>query len=199
MMKPEILGEGASFEGMPYSYFLIELLNEFNNRFQAAANAFFKKISWKQCFLLTCITYFKEPPVIKQLAELIGCSHQNTKQILLKLEKSGYVRFLQDKTDKRKQRVILTEQAEAFQREHNKESAELMAQLFLGINAPELKTTMETIIKLHVNLKAIEEKQDAKISEKPGDTGNNDLADEKYQQKQTERNADETEQKTTEY
>lgn len=159
MLKPGIFGEGVSFEGMPYSYFLIELLNEFNNRFQAAADAFFKEISWKQCFLLTCITFFKEPPVIKQLAELTGCSHQNTKQLLIKLEKGGYVRLLQDKADKRKQRVVLTEQAREFQKENDKESAELMTQLFSGVNASELKTTMETIIKLHVNLKAIEEKK----------------------------------------
>src|SRR5690606_30690673 len=42
---------------------------------------------------------------IKELAEIMGISHQNVKQILLKLEKKGFVRISVDEQDKRKQRI----------------------------------------------------------------------------------------------
>ena len=40
---------------------------------------------------------------VKELAEIMGSSHQNVKQILLKLEKKGVVYITADERDKRKQ------------------------------------------------------------------------------------------------
>lgn len=44
----------------------------------------------------------------------MGSSHQNVKQILLKLEKKGFVTIIVDKNDKRKQRIELTDYCRDF-------------------------------------------------------------------------------------
>lgn len=48
-------------------------------------------------------------PELSRVAEIMGSSHQNVKQILNKLEDKGYVKTVLDEQDKRKQRIILTE------------------------------------------------------------------------------------------
>lgn len=100
--------DNVDFTGIESSYFLLGLLSAFENRFQAFADQAMQEISWKQFFAIICINLCKEKPTIKELAEIMGSSHQNVKQILLKLEKKGFVQIAVDKADKRKQRIGLT-------------------------------------------------------------------------------------------
>ena len=79
----------VDFSGIPSDYYLIGLLSAFENRFQAVADNLMKEISWKQFFAIICINMCKEPPTLKELSDVLGSSHQNVKQILLKLEKKG--------------------------------------------------------------------------------------------------------------
>lgn len=81
-------------------YFLLGLLSAFDNRFQAMADKTMEEISWKQFFAIICINLCKENPTIKELAEIMGSSHQNVKQILLKLEKKGFVKITLDEKDR---------------------------------------------------------------------------------------------------
>lgn len=155
MVNGEAFGEGVNFEGMPAPFFLIGLLNEFNNRFQAAGDAFFKEVSWKQGFLINCITFFKEPPTVRQLADLVGCSHQNTKQMLNKLEKGGFVELLQDENDKRKLRIILTHKTAVLREKYSGASAEFMQQLFGNVTEQEIGAAIGTIMKLDSRLKEL--------------------------------------------
>ena len=84
----EVINSGkVDFTGIEQSYFLLGLLSAFDNRFQAVADGTMQEISWKQFFAIICINMCKEKPTIKELAEIMGSSHQNVKQILLKLEK----------------------------------------------------------------------------------------------------------------
>lgn len=140
-------------EEMDNSFFLIGLLNEFMNRFQTVGDSFFEVISWKQCFVLICINLFKAPPTLKELSELMGSSHQNIKQMLIKLERAGYVEFVPDENDKRKQRIILTRQTEEFIGKHDEPSEIFMKQLFKNVDEDSLKITVDTILKLDEQLK----------------------------------------------
>ena len=86
----EVINSGkVDFTGIEHSYFLLGLLSAFDNRIQAIADSTMQEISWKQFFAIICINMCKEKPTIKELAEIMGSSHQNVKQILLKLEKKG--------------------------------------------------------------------------------------------------------------
>lgn len=142
-----------AFKEMDDRYFLIGLLNEFINRFQTVGDSLFKEMSWKQCFLMMCIMNFEQPPTLKELSIVMGCSHQNTKQMLLKLEKTGYVKMVIDESDSRKQRILLTEKAYLFAKTYHDISSQHVDQLFANIDSEKLAITIETIRQLDNQLK----------------------------------------------
>lgn len=85
------------------------------NMLQFISDRSFKEdnLTTKQWMLLaTMEKFFDEPPGIKDLARKMGLSHQNVKQLALKLEKSGFVRLIKDDKDKRISRIHRTDKVE---------------------------------------------------------------------------------------
>ena len=113
-IKEVIQNGNVDFTGIEAPNFLLGLISAFENRFQAVADNAMQEISWKQFFAIICINMCKMPPSIKELAEIMGSSHQNVKQILLKLEKKGFVTITVDEKDRRKQRIELTDYCREF-------------------------------------------------------------------------------------
>ena len=147
-----VKSDKLDFEGIPSSYYLLGLLSAFENRFQAMADSLMKEISWKQFFAIVCINMCKQAPTIRELSEVLGSSHQNVKQILLKLESKGFVEFKEDAEDNRKQRIVLTTKCRNFCEKNNEMSMKVMAKMFEGISEKDLKTTIKTITKIEKNL-----------------------------------------------
>ena len=141
MLIEEVMQNGnVDFSNIPSNYYLLGLLSAFENRFQAMADNTMQEISWKQFFAIICINMCKEPPTLKELSDILGSSHQNVKQILLKLEKKSFIQFQTDDADKRKQRIVLTDYCREFC-ERNDEMS---------------KSIMEKIIKIEKNLRGYE-------------------------------------------
>ena len=157
-----INSENVDFAGVESSYFLIGLLSAFENRFQAVADNAIKVISWKQFFAVICINMCKEKPTVKELAEIMGSSHQNVKQILLKLKKKGFVQITTDEKDKRKQRIELTDYCREFCAKNDAMSAMAIGKMFEGISQEQLQATIQTIVKIEDNLKKLETLQEIK-------------------------------------
>ena len=147
----------SGISGIESSYFLIGLLSAFENRFQAVADSTMKEISWKQFFALICINMCKEKPTVKELAEIMGSSHQNVKQILLKLEKKGFVSITADESDKRKLRIELTEYCKEFCAKNDEMAMNMMRKMVEGVSNEQLQVTIQTIIHIEDNLKEIRE------------------------------------------
>ena len=148
----------VEFGQMPPQAFLLGLLSAFDNRYQAAADKYFKEITWKQFFAIICINLCKETPTLNDLSEVLGSSHQNVKQILLKLESKGFVSMKTDEKDKRKQRFFVTDKCRKFMEENDNQSrtsAQVVEQIFEGIDEKNLAVTIDTIIKMERNLKKI--------------------------------------------
>lgn len=143
------------FSDIPSGYFLIGLLSAFENRFQAMADKAIGEISWKQFFAIVCINMCKEAPTLGELSDIMGSSHQNVKQILNKLEDKGFIRFEADATDRRKQRIVLTDTCKAFCSANDKKSENIMARMFADISEGELKNTILTIMKIEDNMKGL--------------------------------------------
>lgn len=139
-------------ENIGASYYLIGLINRFNNSFQAAADNIFEELSWKQIFFMNGVALFENAPTIRDMADLLGCSHQNAKQILSKLEKQRFVEVYQDSTDKRKQRIMLTEKAVEFRRYYDEPSEQAMQSIFENISKDELRTTISVFTRLNKNV-----------------------------------------------
>ena len=146
----------VDLSNMDNKFFLIGVLNEFMNRFQATADKSFEEISWKQCFTLNCIRFFNEPPTLKELSDMLGSSHQNTKQILLKLEKNEYVKMIPDLKDRRKQRIIVTEKVNELDHKYSRMSEEMMSELFGVVNEEMIQTTINTIVQLSNKLERMQ-------------------------------------------
>lgn len=151
-----INAEELHFEGMDASLFLLGLLSAFENRYQAKADSFFEEISWKQFFAIICINLCKESPTIKELAEIMGSSHQNVKQILIKLENKGFVEIIADEQDKRKQRIVLTEKTMIFCEEHEEGSQRIIKKIFEGIDIENIEIVIKTLLQMEKNLKEAE-------------------------------------------
>lgn len=143
----------VEFGKMPPAPFLIGLLSAFENRFQTVADSLFEEITWKQFFAIICINLCKESPTINELSDVMGSSHQNVKQILLKLEKKGFVEMFSDEEDRRKQRIVTTKKCNDFCKKNDKESQIRLAQMFEGVSEEQLLVTIETILQMERNLK----------------------------------------------
>ncbi len=154
-IKEVISSDKVDFTGVELAYFLIGLLSAFENRFQAVADSAMKEISWKQFFAIICISMCKDKPTVKELAEIMGSSHQNVKQILLKLEKKGFVYITVDEKDKRKQRIELTGYCREFCDKNDEMSANIMKKMFAGVSEEQLQMTIQTIIQIEDNLKEL--------------------------------------------
>ena len=148
----------VEFGQMPPQAFLLGLLSAFDNRYQAAADKYFKEITWKQFFAIICINLCKEPPTLNDLSEVMGSSHQNVKQILLKLESKGFVSMKTDDKDKRKQRFFVTDKCRNFLEENDNQSrtsAQIIEQVFEGVDENSLAVTIDTIMKMERNLEKV--------------------------------------------
>lgn len=151
-IKEVIRSDKVDFTGIELSYFLLGVLSAFENRFQAVADQAMKEISWKQFFAIICINMCKSSPTVKELAEIMGSSHQNVKQILLKLEKKGFVRIAVDEKDKRKQRIELTDYCREFCEKNDEMSAHIVKKMFEGISEEQIQGTIQTIIQMEDKL-----------------------------------------------
>ena len=148
----------VNFGDMPPQPFLLGLLSAFDNRYQAAADAYLKEITWKQFFAIICINLCREAPSLNELSDIMGSSHQNVKQILLKLEKKGFVSAVPDEKDKRKQRVLVTDKCREFleQNDNNgRQSQYVIGRIFDGIDEKSLQATIQTIMKMERNLSGL--------------------------------------------
>jgi len=148
-----IKSDQVDFTGIEAPYFLIGLLSAFENRFQTIADSAMHEMSWKQFFAVICINMCKEAPTLKELSDILGSSHQNVKQILLKLEKKEFVQFKQDETDKRKQRILLTDKCKEFCEKNDEMSRAVMYKMFEGVSEKDIEITIQTIIHIESNLK----------------------------------------------
>lgn len=143
------------FSGIPTSYYLLGLLSAFENRFQAVADASMEVISWKQFFAIICINLCKTPPTLRELSDILGSSHQNVKKILLKLQQRGFVEFVPDESDRRKQRIVLTERCLRFCEKTDETGGRIMEEMFRGIPEEDLEATIRTITNIGRNLDSV--------------------------------------------
>ena len=144
--------EKIDFTGIQSRQFLIGLLSAFDNRFQAVADSFFEEITWKQFFAIICVNLCKTPPTLNELSDIVGSSHQNVKQILLKLENKGFIEMISDETDRRKKRVHLTSQCFEFCQRNEDKSQQEINKMFEGISEEQLAVTIQTILQMERNL-----------------------------------------------
>lgn len=109
-------------------------------------------ITVKQWMLLITITsLYREPPTIKQVAGVMGTSHQNVKQIALNLQKSGFLRLEKDANDARATRLVTTEAVRAFGEQTSQAGNAFMGEAFAGIDEADLRGAKNVLLTLWQN------------------------------------------------
>ena len=138
---------------MPPQFGLFGFLFAFMNRLQAAVDSFYKEISCRQWFLLACMNlYSKEAPTANDLAETMGCSRQNVKEILNALVKKEILVLKQDENDKRKQRIYLTSKQKRLAKKYQNKEMDFLELLYKGISDDEIKNVFQIISRMEKNL-----------------------------------------------
>ncbi len=143
-------------EGYDNEHIFIGTLMALSNRMQAVGDSFYQEITFKQFFLLICLNLFRgNAPTINELSDIMGSSHQNVKQLILKLEKSGFISTYVDPEDRRKLRVAMTDKIEWLNEKYDKSIREFFQAMYQNVNAEELSITVKTISKIERNIETM--------------------------------------------
>lgn len=105
-------------------------------------------------FLLTAVleNSFDSPPTIKDVAREMGSSHQNVKQVALKLEQKGLLVFEKDKKDARVTRLKLTDEIYEFSKLTQSKAISFTQALFKGIEKDDVSKARAVLQKMLSNL-----------------------------------------------
>lgn len=115
-------------------------------------------ITSKQWFLLLVIfNLFDYPPTIKEVAKEMGSSHQNVKQVALKLEEKRMLILEKDKRDLRVTRLVTTESSHTLWKKIEPDGRAFMNAFYNGIEIDSLNNARKVISKIMLNLSSMSE------------------------------------------
>ena len=105
-------------------------------------------------WLLTAVlaNSFDNSPTIKEVAREMGSSHQNVKQLALKLEQKGLLVFEKDKKDARVTRLKLTDQIYEFSNLTQSKATIFTQALFKGIEKEDMSKGRAVLQRMLFNL-----------------------------------------------
>ncbi len=119
------------------------------NRLQTVMDSQMEGLTAKQWLVLTMLGMFDEPPTLKQLAKMCNTSHQNTKQLVLKLESKGFLEVTKDPKDARAMRICTTAKCTEWELANQENSAKFVNQMFSTLTQEEILVTMASLLKIY--------------------------------------------------
>lgn len=141
-----------NLNGISEEYAIYGMLFSLSNRIQTIGDKEFPDITMKQHFLMIALGMFENPPTLKEMSELIGCSYQNVKRMADHLQKEEYLEIVQDNNDKRKLLLVSTGKIEKMANSNHEKSLHFMLQLYKNISREDLVSTLNTLKKMDQNL-----------------------------------------------
>lgn len=158
-MKPRALPDRKMLDANRDEEFILGSLFVIANRLQTLLDREFKScgLTVKQWFLSIIIGgVFAQPPTLGEAAAVMGSTHQNVKQVALKLAEKGFVEFLDDPDDGRALRLRLTEKSDEFWEGMQERSARFMKRLYDGFGSEGLKDLRGLLDRLMTNIECME-------------------------------------------
>ncbi|MDF2674455.1 MAG: transcriptional regulator [Clostridiales bacterium] len=126
------------------------------NKLQVLGDQYFAEndMTVKQWLLTVMILQFQDgPPTLSQVAELMGSSRQNVKQIALKLEKKGLLTIEKDDQDARVIRLKITEKSYSFWEKRVDKDEQYVMELFKDLSKEETDAMYSGVGKLFEKIK----------------------------------------------
>lgn len=111
-----------------------------------------------QWFLSTSIAQFDYSPTLKEVAESMSTSHQNVKQLALKLQNKGFIEIVKDKKDKRAIRLVLTQKSNDFWDGRNEKDNQFLKELFEDLDEKDLDIMYKNLYKMYDSLIKLSDK-----------------------------------------
>ena len=153
----------SKVEKMSDSKYLFGVIFIVANRVDTMLEREFKRfgITTKQWFLSIIIeNLFEKPPTMKEVAKEMGSSHQNVKQVALKLEQKGFLILQKDKRDARVTRLKLSESNNDFWTKLRSEGKAFTEALFKNIDKEELEVARRVMQKMQLNINEMDNKDE---------------------------------------
>ena len=111
-------------------------------------------ITSQQAAMLQLIEAQDEGPTISFVAQALGMTHQNVKQIALSLQKKGFLEIAIDPTDRRARRLLLTEHHHRFWQQRNPSDFSSVEDWTAGLSDAEVAVAVRLLGKLKSRAKA---------------------------------------------
>jgi DNA-binding MarR family transcriptional regulator len=120
------------------------------NKLQVLGDSYLanEEMTTKQWFLIVIISQFEKPPMLTEVANLMGSSRQNVKQLALKLQENGFLNIERDKKDGRTLRLKLTEKNQRFWDKKKENDMDFILDLFKCLSQEEINTMYDVFNKL---------------------------------------------------
>jgi len=116
-----------------------------------------EQLTAKQFFMMIVIGSFAHDPNISELSDAFKTSHQNVKQVLLKLKKNGFVRMYKDEDDGRITRVSFTKKAISFWASRDRDDEKKMQALYDGISIEHMDIVLNSLMTVMGNVERMDE------------------------------------------
>lgn len=125
------------------------------NRLQTVMDAELEEITSKQWLAIIMLGAFDEPPTLKQMAQMCNASHQNTKQIVLKLHQKGYVDIVKDEKDGRAMRIVPLPKIQELNVKYDERSKRFIEEMFSDLTEEEITVMCRAQFKIYDRLEQI--------------------------------------------
>lgn len=122
------------------------------NRLQSKMDAKMKDLTAKQWFVILILELFEQPPTLKQLAAACDTSHQNTKQLVMKLAEKGFVTIHNDEQDGRAMRITASDQCKKWGNENEQIATQFIDSMFSGMSTDQIADLSGSLMKIFENL-----------------------------------------------
>lgn len=125
-----------------------------SNKLQTIGDEFLGEVTTKQWFLIVIIgEFFKDSdPSLSELADKMGTSRQNIKQLALKLEKKGFIEINKDKNDSRILRLRITDSCKQYWANRSSKDEDFIEFIFKGMEVEELFQLLTSLDKFYKNI-----------------------------------------------
>lgn len=111
-------------------------------------------ITSQQAAMLQLIEAQAVAPTIMFVAQALGMTHQNVKQIALSLEKKGFIQIAVDEADRRARRLRLTAHHHRFWKKRNPADFSSVEEWTAGLTDKEVAVAVRLLAKLKARAKA---------------------------------------------
>jgi DNA-binding MarR family transcriptional regulator len=146
MRSPEIIQKNADL--FAYIFLLAQRLEYISNKLLEM-----DQLTTKQ-FLLLAITEkaFDHEPSLKEVADALGTTHQNVRQMANQLEKKGFIEIFKDPNDKRVNRLRTTEANRTYWDSRAEKQTGEILDMFKGFTDEEIESLYDNVTKLYNDL-----------------------------------------------